>query len=230
MRDQRTGPGPDSPLDRAHRKARDLQAAERRRRRLRGWVRAAAIAVTALVVGAGVAALAANEPGSSSTVGATGRPASSAAVHLVGKPAPALSLPDTAGATVDLRSYRNRSNVILYFSEGAGCEACLTQMKAIENDQPAFRRAGFTVLPIVMDPRSDIATAAKSYQVRTPFLLDDGASSRAYGTLGTGMHADLPGHSFVVIDKHGIVRWSRDYPSMWLPPQTLLSRAKTAVG
>lgn len=39
--------------------------------------------------------------------------------------------------------------------------------------------------------------------MNTPFLLDDGTVSEAYGTLGKGMHAGLPGHSFVLIDKHG---------------------------
>ena len=39
--------------------------------------------------------------------------------------------------------------------------------------------------------------------VATPFLLDDGTVSDAYDTLGKGMHAGLPGHSFVLIDAEG---------------------------
>jgi hypothetical protein len=43
------------------------------------------------------------------------------------------------------------------------------------------------------------------------------------------MHANLPGHSFIVVDKTGVVRWNGDYPSMWLKPATLLSTATGAV-
>jgi hypothetical protein len=63
--------------------------------------------------------------------------------------------------------------------------------------------------------------------VTTPFLLDDGTVSRAYGTLGKGMHAGLPGHSFVLIDANGIQRWYGEYPSMWLAPSDLLKEIRT---
>jgi hypothetical protein len=36
------------------------------------------------------------------------------------------------------------------------------------------------------------------------------------------MHAGLPGHSFVLIDKDGQQRWYGEYPSMWLEPTDLL--------
>ena len=53
--------------------------------------------------------------------------------------------------------------------------------------------------------------------VRTPFLLEPTARvSTAYGTLGKGMHAGLPGHSFVLIDADGTQRWYGEYPSMYL--------------
>ena len=65
--------------------------------------------------------------------------------------------------------------------------------------------------------------------VRTPFLLDDGTVSKAYGTLGKGMHAGLPGHSFVLIDRAGVQRWNGEYPSMWLSPSALLSQVRQHV-
>lgn len=63
--------------------------------------------------------------------------------------------------------------------------------------------------------------------VATPFLLDDGTVSQAYGTLGKGMHAGLPGHSFVLIDKAGEQRWYGEYPSMWLSPDQLITELRT---
>lgn len=139
-------------------------------------------------------------------------------------PAPAFSLLDTNGDTVSLADFRG-SPVVLYFNEGAGCESCIYQMKAIEGD-PEFTKQGIVVLPIVMDPPDSIRGAMAQMEITTPFLLDDGKVSEAYGTLGTGMHAGLPGHGFVLINADGAQVWSGNYPSMWLSPEDLLSEVQ----
>lgn len=139
--------------------------------------------------------------------------------------APDFTLPDTDGNMITLSSLRGHP-VLLYFSEGAGCEACIYQMKAIEGD-PAFAAAGIVVLPIVMDPPDQIRAAMTYDGVATPFLMDDGKVSAAYKTLGTGMHAGLPGHGFVLINAAGDQVWSGNYPSMWLPPADLLTEVQT---
>lgn len=141
-------------------------------------------------------------------------------------PAPTFTLPDTSGGTVDLASLRGK-NVILYFNEGAGCQSCLMQMAQIEKQQSDYDAANITVLPIVMNSREQITADMAANNVTTPFLLDDGTVSNAYGTIGRGMHAGLPGHSFVVIDAEGMQRWYGEYPSMWLDPTELLDIAKT---
>lgn len=143
-------------------------------------------------------------------------------------PAPTFTLPDTSGGQVDLAALRGR-NVILYFSEGAGCQSCLLQMDQIEKRRAQFDAANITVLPIVMNTKDQIAADMAANGVATPFLLDDGSVSAAYGTIGRGMHAGLPGHSFVVIDANGMKRWYGEYPSMWLDPVELLARAKNAL-
>jgi peroxiredoxin len=139
--------------------------------------------------------------------------------------APAFTLKTTAGTTVSLSDYRGKT-VILYFNEGAGCGACTQQMAGIEKN-PGFAQAGITVLPIVMNTRAQIQPDLDTFGVKTPYLLDDGTVSKAYGTLGKGMHAGLPGHGFVLIDGAGIERWQGDYPSMWLEPAELLKIAKS---
>lgn len=53
---------------------------------------------------------------------------------------------------------------------------------------------GLVVIPVVMDDRNAIRQAMKVYNVTTPFLLDNGAVSAAYKTLGTGMRAGSFGH------------------------------------
>jgi len=139
------------------------------------------------------------------------------------RPAPGFSLTTTAGTTVSLSDFRGKP-VILYFNEGAGCGSCTQQMAAIEKDT-AFQDAGIVVLPIVMNTAEQIKPDLTTFGVTTPYLLDDGTVSKAYETLGKGMHEGLPGHGFVLIDKDGVQRWQGDYPSMWLDPQDLLQEA-----
>jgi peroxiredoxin len=151
----------------------------------------------------------------------TSRPSSSTAA----KAAPDFTLTDTAGTAVHLGDLRGH-NVVLYFSEGAGCGSCLQQMAAIEQNRAAFTAADVTVLPVVMNTREQIVKDMGSYGVTTPFLLDDGRVAKAYNTLGKGMHAGLPGHSFVLVDKDGVQRWTGEYPSMFLAPSDLLTQVR----
>lgn len=142
--------------------------------------------------------------------------------------APDFTLTDTSGATHALADYRGQ-NVVLYFSEGAGCQSCLVQMGEIEKMAAEFNAANITVLPIVMNTRDQIVSDMQANGVTTPFLLDDGTVSTAYGTIGKGMHGGLPGHSFVAIDAQGMQRWYGEYPGMWLNPQDLLTQAQAAL-
>lgn len=143
------------------------------------------------------------------------------------RPAPDFTLTDTSGATVRLADFRGR-NVVLYFNEGAGCQSCLFQMADIERQADRFAAANVTVLPIVMNTAERIKVDMMANGVRTPFLIDTGGTvSAAYGTLGRGMHAGLPGHSFVLIDANGVQRWYGEYPSMYLSPADLLDQVRT---
>jgi peroxiredoxin len=141
------------------------------------------------------------------------------------RPAPDFTLTDTSGATVELADFRGR-NVVLYFNEGAGCQSCILQMADIERNAAAFTDANITVLPIVMNTAEQITADMAANGVTTPFLLDDGTVSAAYGTLGKGMHEGLPGHSFVLIDAQGIQRWYGEYPSMYLSSADLLDQVR----
>lgn len=141
--------------------------------------------------------------------------------------APGFTLTTTQGTTVSLADYHGRP-VVLYFNEGAGCASCTQQMALIEKE-PGFAEAGIVVLPIVMNTAAQIQPDLAQFGVTTPYLLDDGTVSKAYNTLGKGMHAGLPGHGFVLIDKDGNQLWQGDYPSMYLAPSTLLREVKSRI-
>jgi peroxiredoxin len=181
------------------------QAALRRRRRQQVVATVGLVAVAAVVA----------------AMMLSSRPASSATA----RQAPAFTLTDTTGRQISLKEFRGR-NVLLYFNEGAGCQSCLVQMAEIEKRAEELASLDLTVLPIVMNTRDQITADMAANGVTTPFLLDDGAVSDAYGTLGKGMHQGLPGHSFVLIDADGVQRWYGEYPSMWLAPDDLFDEVR----
>lgn len=146
--------------------------------------------------------------------------------HPIARPAPGFTLQSTNGTTVSLASYRGH-DVVLYFSEGVGCDACFYQMRELEQHASQLRAAGITILLIVMNPASQVRPELTAFGLRTPYLVDaTGAVSRAYGVLGTGMHAGLPGHGFVLIDASGTERWYGEYPSMYLSTSGLLAQVR----
>ncbi|HCX84694.1 MAG TPA: redoxin [Micrococcales bacterium] len=150
----------------------------------------------------------------------TARPQTSAEVRV----APDFTLPDSDGGSVTLSDLRG-SPVLLYFSEGAGCDACIVQQAKIEAE-PGFAEAGITVLPIVMNTAEQINADRDRLGGKTAYLLDDGTVSKEYDTLGKGMHPGLPGHGFVLIDADGNQVWQADYPSMWIEPSELLATVR----
>lgn len=202
----RTSPPPTSHQAQARQKLAALERrdARRHRNRLIAWGIGIVVAVALVVAGI-----------------LTSLPTRSDGAHQ----APDFTLTDTAGATHRLSDLRGK-NVVLYFSEGAGCQICIAQMGEIEKRQADFAAADVVVLPIVMNSRDQILADMAANKVTTPFLLDDGTVSKAYDTLGKGMHQGLPGHSFVLIDAAGQQRWYGEYPSMWLSPDDLLKEIK----
>lgn len=146
--------------------------------------------------------------------------------HNIARPAPGITLTATNGKTVRLDSYRGH-DVVLYFSEGVGCDTCFYQMPVFEQHAAQLTQAGITILPIVMNPASQVRPELASFGLHTPYLIDTtGAVSRAYGALGKGMHPGLPGHGFVLIDARGIERWYGEYPSMYLSTAGLITQVR----
>ncbi len=58
-----------------------------------------------------------------------------------------------------------------------------------------------------------------------PLVADSSRAMTArFGALGGGMHSDTADHTFVLVDKNGVVRFDKDYPSMWIDPNKLLEQ------
>ncbi len=138
---------------------------------------------------------------------------------LVGSPAPDFQLTDHSGTTYSLADLKGK-DVILFFNEGMMCyPACWNQIAALGSDE-RFKVDDVVALSVVVDPTDQWQQAIEKMPelgVAT-VVHDDGAVvSSAYGMLNTNssMHyGQLPGHSYVVIDREGIVRHVYDDPNM----------------
>lgn len=119
-------------------------------------------------------------------------------------------------------------NVLYYLNEGVMCQACLVQIQALQQHFAHLKRDHLTLVSITNDDASTLAQAARDYRITTPLIADtDRAITKSFGVLGgvpfgVGMHSDTANHTFVLVDKTGIVRFVRDYPKMWADVNTLL--------
>jgi len=134
--------------------------------------------------------------------------------NLVGKSAPDFTLENYKGEKVALSSLKGK-NVILFFNEGLMCyPSCWNQIAAFGKDSDLKNLA--VILNITADLKNDWKQAIdKMPELASATVLFDSNRqvSTAYGvlTLGSSMHkGQFPGHSYVVIDKDGIVRFVKD--------------------
>jgi len=138
---------------------------------------------------------------------------------LQGKVAPDFNLISFDGREVKLSDYKGRK-VVLFFSEGAMCApSCWDQMKAFSGDS-YFGKNDVAVLTIVVDDKKTWGDAVNQDAALKNgiVLLDvDKKVSQAYGalTVASSMHrGQYPGHSYVVLDKEGLIRNIFDDPNM----------------
>ncbi|MFS8118864.1 MAG: peroxiredoxin family protein [Microcoleus sp.] len=139
--------------------------------------------------------------------------------NLMGKTAPSFELPSYNGTTVSLSSLRGKK-VILFFNEGIVCyPACWNQVAALGTDKD-LNNDRVATASIVPDQQSDWATAVKRQPDlgKETILLDSNLNtSQSYGmmSLGSSMHKGVkPGHTYVIIDQKGVVRYVYDDPTM----------------
>ncbi|HEV2403039.1 MAG TPA: redoxin family protein [Candidatus Saccharimonadales bacterium] len=138
---------------------------------------------------------------------------------LVGKPAPNFRLQSLGGQTFNLSSLRGKK-VVLFFNEGIMCyPACWNQMAALGSDN-RLNNSQVVSASIIVDNKDEWGSALQRMPElgKSTILLDtDTAVSRQYGvlSLSSSMHPGMkPGHTYVVIDQNGIVRYTKDDPQM----------------
>jgi peroxiredoxin Q/BCP len=141
--------------------------------------------------------------------------------------APNFTLPAVSGGEISLASYRGEKNVLLFFNEGYGCAPCWQQAQDIQKRTSDLQAANTEFLDIMVDPPGLLKSEVSRWGLKMPVLSDtDRTVSQEYNTLGFGMHADKPNHTFVFIDKDGQIRWWEDYASMRAPTDDVIKKVQ----
>lgn len=138
---------------------------------------------------------------------------------LIGKPAPTFSLSDKNGKVYSSDNLKGKK-IVLFFNEGLMCyPACWDQIVALSKDE-RLKSNDTVVLSVVVDPKEQWQSAIN----KMPALADatvvfdtNTSVSKSFNVLNTAssMHyGSLPGHTYVVIDKEGAIRYVFDDPNM----------------
>ena len=138
---------------------------------------------------------------------------------IVNKPAPDFSLTDRDGRVYSSANLQGK-NVLLFFNEGLMCyPACWNQIALLSQDR-RFKSNDTVALSVVVDPKEDWQQAVNKMPelAQATVVFDNNASvSKKFGVLTapSSMHPGLfPGHTYVVIDREGIIRYVLDDPNM----------------
>lgn len=138
---------------------------------------------------------------------------------MINKPAPDFSLTDRDGKVYSSDTLRGK-NVVLFFNEGLMCyPACWNQIALLSQDR-RFKSNDTVALSVVVDPKEDWQQAVNKMPelAQATVVFDNNASvSKKFGVLTapSSMHPGLfPGHTYVVIDREGIIRYVLDDPNM----------------
>ena len=145
---------------------------------------------------------------------------------LVGKLMPDIQLADKDGKIYTAADFKGK-NTVLFFNEGLMCyPACWNQMAAFGSDE-RFNSDQIQAVSVVVDPAKDWQTAITQMPqlAKAATMFDANANaSRVLGLLTTAssMHrGSLPGHTYVIIDKEGIVKYVFDDPNMAIANDSL---------
>lgn len=148
---------------------------------------------------------------------------------LIGKPLPEIQLVDKDGKVYTNNDLKGK-NTVLFFSEGLMCyPACWNQIAGLGSDV-RFNTDQIQAFSVLVDSSKDWQKAIDKMPelAKANTLFDVGGTlSQKLGllTLPSSMHkGSLPGHTYIVVDKEGIVRYVKDDPNMAMANDELINK------
>lgn len=148
---------------------------------------------------------------------------------LLGQPLPELQLRDKSGEAYPLQAMKGK-NLVLFFNEGIMCyPACWNQIAAFGTDA-RFNSPDTAAFSVVIDSAKDWETAQQKMPdlAKATILFDQNAqASRQLGLLSahSSMHAgSMPGHTYLLVDKQGLVREVFDDANMGVNNDLLMDK------
>lgn len=138
---------------------------------------------------------------------------------MVGKPAPDFTLKDQKGQQFKLSSMRGKK-VVLFFNEGIMCyPACWNQIAALGSDEKLNTPSVIEASIVTDSPGTWDSAFKKMPELNKGTILfdTDTSVSNTYGmmSLPSSMHkGSKPGHTYVIIDSSGVIRYVKDDPDM----------------
>ena len=161
--------------------------------------------------------------------GSSGAPSSEQLQALVGNPMPDIRLSDKDAKEYTAADFKGKYTV-LFFNEGLMCyPACWNQIASFGADE-RFNSDQIQAISVVTDSAQDWQRAISQMPqlAKATTMFDTGANaSRRLGMLTTAssMHrGSLPGHTYMILDTEGIVRYVRDDPNMAIANDLLFGK------
>jgi peroxiredoxin Q/BCP len=122
-----------------------------------------------------------------------------------GMPAPEFSAPDQAGRTVQLRDFRDRSAVVLYFYPKDDTPGCTKEACSLRDGSADLKAAGAVVLGVSADDVASHQAFASKFSL--PFSLLADPERKIIDAYGVRMPVlGIAKRVTFLIDKKGIVR------------------------
>ena len=148
--------------------------------------------------------------------------------EMVGRKAPDFILEDISGKQVKLSDFSGK-NVVLFFSEGAMCyPSCWNQIEQLANDRNLNddKTASFSIVADSKEQWRKIIGRAPKFASANILFDTNRKVSSLYNVLNlpSSMHKGMyPGHTYIIVDKGGIVRYALDDPKMGIRNQIIFS-------
>lgn len=131
----------------------------------------------------------------------------------VGDVAQNFDLPAANGGSVSLSAYRGEP-VLLFFSEGVGCDPCWRQIVELQSSRE-LSGMNVRLIAITVDPIDNLRPIVAQWGIKVPVASDTSKKTvSAYDALNLGsMHpGQKPGHTFILVGTDGIIKWRYDLP------------------